>query len=182
MTQQKRTATQQKRMTTQQKKVAKQQKSAGFTLIEMIAALAISCVLFGLGVPSFVKLMHAHKVKIISYELLTTMNFARSEAIKRNSDVSIEPISLAWHQGWQVKTAAGDILKKQDAFSHEIQIEGASEVTFKNNGRIESDENILLEVSYLDDLHATKRCMQISTSGRLSLNLDVNQNGDCSDG
>lgn len=166
----------------QQKKASKRQIIAGFTMVEMIAAVAIICVLFGLGVPSFAKLLHGHKVKMISYELLTSMNFARSEAIKRNTDVSVEPVSLAWYQGWQVKTAAGDILKKQDMFAHEISLVGASEVIFKNNGRIESDENILLEVSYLDDLQATKRCMQISTSGRINLELDVNQNGNCSDG
>lgn len=65
------------------------QRQAGFTLLELIIALAISAILLGLALPSFRSLMGDSKMTSTSNALVFALQTARSEAIKRSMPVAL---------------------------------------------------------------------------------------------
>lgn len=80
----------------------------GFSLIELMVTLSVMAVLLGLAAPSMLKLVLTRQANLLTHELITSINLARSEAIKRNSRVvlckSSDGASCvtagSWDQGW----------------------------------------------------------------------------------
>ncbi len=64
----------------------------GFTAIELMVVVAIMAVLAALAAPSFTPLIERWRISQISEQLKSTLNFARSEAIKRGGNVAIQKI------------------------------------------------------------------------------------------
>ena len=59
----------------------------GFTLIELLIAVVVLGLMLTMGVPSMAGFMKNSRVKGQAYEFIHTINFARSEAIKRKERV-----------------------------------------------------------------------------------------------
>lgn len=60
----------------------------GFTLVELMVTLGVAGVLLALAVPSFNQLIVTNRLTTQANEVVAAMNFARSEAIKRNTRIS----------------------------------------------------------------------------------------------
>lgn len=63
--------------------------SGGLTIIEMMVVVAVVAVLVTLAAPSFRSMIAMQRVKSINAELLTDLQFARSEGTTRNRDIRI---------------------------------------------------------------------------------------------
>jgi len=63
--------------------------SPGFSLLELMIAIAILGILLALAQPGFVSVLNANRLTGTANELLTTMQVARSEAVKRNARVVV---------------------------------------------------------------------------------------------
>lgn len=61
----------------------------GFTLIELIVAIAVLGILITVGLPAFTELNDRHRLKGATQGVFDLMQFARSEAVKRNETISI---------------------------------------------------------------------------------------------
>ena len=80
----------------------------GFTLVELMVALAILAVLLAVAAPSYRDFIVDSRMNGEANELLTMLTFARSEAVKRNGTVSMCSSgngtgcanSGNWAQGW----------------------------------------------------------------------------------
>lgn len=86
-------------------------KAKGFTLVELLATLTIAGVLFSVGVPSLRDTVLNHRMNAGINDMITEINLARSEAIKRGTSVVICPSndagsdcksSTAWDSGWLI--------------------------------------------------------------------------------
>lgn len=76
----------------------------GFTLIELMVTISIAAILLAVGVPSFQAIIENNRLATQSNELITAVNLARSEAIKRGVNISITPNTLDYENGWCVHT------------------------------------------------------------------------------
>ncbi len=65
------------------------QRNSGFTLIELIVTLTIAAVLMALAVPSMTRFIFGDRLMTQTNELMADLSYARSEAIKRGSPVTI---------------------------------------------------------------------------------------------
>lgn len=82
----------------------------GFTLIELMITLALAAIILTLGVPSFRDIILNNRAATQSNELVTAMNVARSEAVRRGARVSVCPSNdqatctggTDWAIGWIV--------------------------------------------------------------------------------
>lgn len=86
-------------------------KSRGFTLIELMIVIALVAILTSLAVPGFSQFLSKRSVSAAAATLATDYRFARSEAIKRSSFVTVcrstdsatcAGTSESWHGGWIV--------------------------------------------------------------------------------
>jgi type IV fimbrial biogenesis protein FimT len=80
----------------------------GFTLIELMITITLICILLGFGIPAFRDFTRNNSVTAVQNDLVTAMNLARSEALKRNRNVTVcattdrESCGDAdnWNEGW----------------------------------------------------------------------------------
>lgn len=77
------------------KKFMHPRKDQGFTLIELMIVVAIVGVLTSVALPAFTSFVAGQRIKTASFDLMSMMIFARSEAIKRNSNVTLNYSSVA---------------------------------------------------------------------------------------
>jgi type IV fimbrial biogenesis protein FimT len=60
-------------------------RSKGFTLVELMVALAVAAILLGIAVPSFRDMLERNRVAAQSNDLLGGLQATRSEAIRKNA-------------------------------------------------------------------------------------------------
>ncbi len=86
-------------------------KNAGFTLIELLITVVIISILLVVGLPSLKSFLQSNQLVAAANELVAGFNVARSEAIKRNDDVTIcestngttcSAGTGSWEDGWIV--------------------------------------------------------------------------------
>ena len=86
----------------------------GFTLIELLVTISIAVILLTVAAPSFITFLQNNRLSTQTTELVTALQYAKSEAIKRNTIVSVCPVAgattvctggaTAWSNGWTVMT------------------------------------------------------------------------------
>ncbi|KPQ01849.1 GspH/FimT family pseudopilin [Marinobacter sp. HL-58] len=76
--------------------------NSGFTLIELMVTLVVLGILLGVGVPSFNSVIENNRVTTQANSLLGAINLARSEAVKRSAEVSIQSENGGFENGWCV--------------------------------------------------------------------------------
>lgn len=87
----------------------------GFTLVELMITLAIAVILLGLAAPSFVDIIKDNRLTTQINTLSASLNFARSEAIKRSVTVTVCKSNNGttcdgnWQDGWIVFQDLNDI-------------------------------------------------------------------------
>ena len=87
---------------------AQERRQRGYTILELMMTIAVIAVIAGFAVPSFLSTMNANRIVTDNNELISTLAFARSEAIKRGQRVTLCPTADqaacattgGWEQGW----------------------------------------------------------------------------------
>lgn len=86
-------------------------RQAGFTLIELMITLIIAAILVTVAIPSFNTTIQNNRVTTQINDFVSTLNLARTEAIKRGARVTVcksadasncNTSSTGWEQGWIV--------------------------------------------------------------------------------
>lgn len=83
------------------------QKNNGFTLIELLITIVIAGVLLTIAVPSYQQLIRKNQTITQTNRLVAALNLARSEAIKRGIQVTVQrkgTTSQVWDSGWDLFT------------------------------------------------------------------------------
>jgi len=145
----------------------------GFTLHELIIVLAISAIILGLGVPSLQSFITNQRVRGTVFDLTSTLLMARSEATKRNADVTVAPLGAGWQDGWVVTTITPtgvQTLMQHDPLSKVSVTTALASVTYQHTGRIAPNP---IEAKFTVDANpahwgVTSRCLLIDTSGKVT--------------
>lgn len=87
----------------------------GFTLLELIITLAIIAIMAAWGIPSFRELVANNRMVTAANSFVMTFQIARSEAITRGRNVTIQRAAGGWNKGWSVTDSAGNAIYSQGA-------------------------------------------------------------------
>jgi len=76
----------------------------GFTLIELMVTISVAAILLVIAVPNFRTFVLNNRITGQANDMMTALNYARSEAIKRGLPVSMRSNSgtADWGTGWFV--------------------------------------------------------------------------------
>ncbi len=138
---------------------------SGFTVTELIVVVAVLGILAAIAVPSFQSLTQNQQVKNASFELFSSLSLARSEAIKRNGNVTVTPVNAAdWGRGWTI-ASGGETIKSQGALKG-VSVAAAgtpASITYTRSGRTSASISFQMDVSPANP--DIRRCIRIELSG-----------------
>jgi len=129
-------------------------KRRGFTLVELLVVLAVGSILLAIAIPSYAFLVNTSRLAAVTNDLVTALQLARSEAIKRGTRVTVCKISDAmaaapacsttanWQDGWLVFVDDG-VRGVIDGGDTLLWVRGPMA-----NGTISTDSNYSRFVSY----------------------------------
>ena len=152
-------------------------RARGFTLIEVLMVVAILAVLASITAPAMRDFIDAQVIKNPASDLYSSLVLARSEAIKRNAAVDIEPAAADWAQGWQVRPQVGggpEPMRDQQAYQGvTIAASLVGKITYGGNGRLATSA-ANFRVMAPGNTRIKMRCVSIDASGRPNVRVDTN--------
>ena len=137
----------------------------GVTTIELLVVIAIIGILSAMAVPSFVEFIRNQRIRALATDLHVSLMRTRSEAIKRNKDVTIAPVTAgSWQSGWTVADPdnPGNI-ENHSAFAG-VVVTGPATVVYQGSGRISGTAAPNFDIGATGS--SVKRCVSIDLSGR----------------
>ena len=139
------------------------QVTRGFTLVELMITLAILTILLGIALPSFQSMIASQKIKTAAADLQSSLLLARSEALKRNANVTLAPAATGqWNRGWTLSALATTLHSNGPVKG--IPITGPATVVFQGSGRLtRTSTNSTFRLS--SDETSDVRCVGIDLSG-----------------
>lgn len=139
----------------------------GFTLIELMITLSILVILLTVAVPSFREFIQAQRVKATSFDLLAAITYARSEALKRNSDVTLSAASGGWANGWSISIGSATLRTQTGPDASVTITSTANSLTYGRDGRTSGTGATTLQLAPNPTVSwISPRCISIDLSGR----------------
>lgn len=122
--------------------ICKHNVQRGFSLLELMMALAIAAILLAVAIPSFRDSSLRSTLTVQSNDLVAGALLARSEAIKRRAAVSLCSSSDAltctssrWEAGWIVRATDGTVILIHKAAPSGFLINAsANDISFSSSG------------------------------------------------
>ncbi|MCM8855974.1 MAG: GspH/FimT family pseudopilin [Candidatus Thiodiazotropha sp.] len=140
----------------------------GFTLIELMLAIAIGAILVTVGIPSYFDLIQRNTVTTASNELLGALLYTRNEAVRQEATATFTPEA----DGWLV-ASNGVTLLDHTVDSSKITIDG-DPITYSPRGRAGLADTQSIDVSFKGTL-MSRVCL--SLTGRPFIKMV--EAGDC---
>lgn len=140
----------------------------GFTLPELLIVTTVLAVLLAMGVPAFVDMVRNQRVKSASFDLFSSLSVARSEAILRNTQVTVTPSSTSnWANGWRITYVDGTstITVRESGSMPNITISGPTTLVYRGSGRLNGTSTAQFELT-ASGTNVTTRCIRVDLSGR----------------
>jgi len=138
----------------------------GFGLVEVMVTLSIIVILASAGMPAMQDFLTNQRLKGAASDLYTDLLRTRSEAIKRNTTVTLTS-NGNWADGWTLPSPVEDApaLLSHAALTN-VTVTGPATVAYTGAGRVQgaSAPRFNLSVS-----NGKARCIAIDLSGRPNL-------------
>ncbi|WP_299944325.1 GspH/FimT family pseudopilin [uncultured Microbulbifer sp.] len=166
----------------------------GFTLIELMVVVTVLGIVVAMGIPSFGTLIDNNRMSVMTNDLNSTLQYARSEAVRRAGAVRVTAIDDDIGNGLRVWIDNGnntygddgdielrvlEVDAKQLALAAKLADASAVKIDFSFNARGENTLGATLVLGLCDDRKGNYgRRLELLASGALRLAKDISCNGD----
>ncbi len=170
----------------------------GFTLIELLVTVTMIGIVLTIGVPAFKDTIRNNLLTANINEFIATLNFARSESVKRGVSVTIRKASssssVGWEGGWEVFTDSNEngtkdvdtdqVIRVHEPLKTNLSLRGSNinfvnRITYKPSGVSNTFGSFALCDTSVKGKPTTRsaRLITVSILGRVSLTADVDKDG-----
>jgi type IV fimbrial biogenesis protein FimT len=145
--------------------VTRARRMLGFTLVELVVVL----VMIGLGaalvLPAMRNVLVQQRVRASATDMMSSLLLARSEAIKRNAQVTVTPRTI-WSNGWDVTgVATGDTIDRKTALGDGVVFSSGPDVlVYNGNGRLSTPGVVRFAIEAVTSSQV-RRCITIDPAG-----------------
>jgi len=156
-------------------------KMRGFTILELMITVAVAGVLLTVGIPSFLSIIETNRTVTHTNELVTALNLARSEAVRRgapivvcsSTDGAICSTSTDWSTGWIIRTqtAAPEVLRAwpERSGGAGILTGDVDEIEFQPRGSLPPGPTPLIQLRLPNCGVNEGRDVAVNSAGRISV-------------
>lgn len=148
----------------------------GFTLLELMTVVAVVAVLAAIAGPAFSTFLDNQRLRNASFDLVSDLLLARSEAVMRRTNVVIAANasgSGGWSGGWTV-TSGGTTLASRTGVEGRLRFDATaggsavSSLTIGPEGRVVGATPVEIEVGFASPAPAgvTPSCIRLDATGR----------------
>lgn len=180
-------------------------KQGGFTLIELIVTTIVLAIVVAVGLPSFMTLIQNNRIATETNKVITAINLARSEAIKRGVNVTLcassdqqTCASNNWSDGWIVfvdndtpatavpggaaptapaaNPTAAELIQVWPAMEGGMTLTGGTDfIRYKPDGMADLSAEVTLNLDIPDCTGNQQRAIRVSVTGRPSVTHEACQ-------
>jgi type IV fimbrial biogenesis protein FimT len=138
---------------------------AGFNLVELMIVVFLLAILAAIAAPEMGKTIRTQRLKTSTFDIFSSLTLARSEAVKRNSTITLTPVGGDWAKGWTVTDANNNVLREQGSLGA-VTVVGPATVAYANNGRLNGGAAPQFDLSAANVNANSLRCIKVDASGR----------------
>lgn len=139
----------------------------GFTLVEMMVTVVIIVVATAVAAPMMAGFTATMRARNAAFEMMADLTLARSEALKRNTAVTVTAKAGGWANGWRVMDGAS-MINDHGALASDLALalsSNASSIDFDASGRmLSATSNLTFQISSSHP-EVEPRCIRITPSG-----------------
>jgi type IV fimbrial biogenesis protein FimT len=140
----------------------------GVTLIELMVVLVIVAVLSIAAGPSLASVLVGQRLRAAGTDLVSALLLARSEAIKRNVNVTIRPATGDnWTSGWVTTLPGGEQVDQHAAPGTRVRVSRSpATIVYAPTGRLAGGGGTRVEfVDVEGQAGVAPRCVTVDTAG-----------------
>ncbi len=160
------------------------QRQIGFTLVELLVTLVVASVLATLAVPAYQELIRDTRMTTQINDFVAALHYARSESVKRGSNVNIDALSAStnWTGGWRayadtdadgIQDAGENDIRRGDALAAPLTLTagpaGTVRIRYRPTGTITSVNPLTFDLCDSGIAGETGRRITITAIGRISV-------------
>jgi type IV fimbrial biogenesis protein FimT len=152
----------------------------GFTLIELMTVIALLAILSAIAAPSLRTFIENQRLRNASFDVVSDLLLARSEALTRQSLVVVTPSgsdSAGWSNGWSINlgSSAGALVTNRTGLPSQLRFTvlnssaaAQGSLSFGADGRVVGLTPMSIDVKYADPAPSgvTPSCVRIDATGR----------------
>jgi type IV fimbrial biogenesis protein FimT len=137
----------------------------GFTLVELLAAICVVAITTVMAIPMYTHFMANQRVKATASDLYLFLIKARSEALRRNANVTIKRTGSSWESGWDLEDSSNTVIETHAAVTGISIADAPSTITYLVSGRIQGNTapNFLVSSTVVSSV---QQCVTADPSGR----------------
>lgn len=136
---------------------------AAFTIVELMVTVAVVAILLVVAIPSMDYMLVSSRITSKTSDFIRTLNYARTEAVTRNTTIQIIPrdqeelVGSKWSKGWQVccdKDNQAQIKEYEDEISLVVSSGQANMIRYDAKGKVPEAQSQTLQFTVCSKKHS----------------------------